>query len=62
MRKNCSSDEEKLAQIIQISERLIFETECSFNLFLEVHQIQYIGIISIQIGKNVWDLEIYRKG
>ena len=36
-------------------------TECFFNLFLEVSQIQKIITIMIQIGKNYWDLEIYRK-
>ena len=39
--------------------RTIFETECFFNLFLEVSQIQYFG--TIQIGIKNWDLETYRK-
>ena len=39
--------------------RTIFETECFFNLFLEVSQIQYFG--TIQIGIKKLDLETYRK-
>ena len=35
--------------------------ECSFNLFLEVSQIQKIRTIIIQIGKNYWDSDICRK-
>ena len=40
-------------------ERTIFETECFFNLFMEVSQ-DLIHLI-IQIGKNNWDSETYRK-
>ena len=36
-------------------------TECFFNLFLVVFQIEQIRTIIIQIGKNYWDLETYRK-
>ena len=39
----------------------IFETGYFFNLFPEVSQIEYIGPIIIQIGKNNWDLEISKK-
>ena len=35
-----------------------FGTEWFFNVFLEVSQIR---TIIIQIGKNNWDLETYRK-
>ena len=38
----------------------IFETECFFNLFLEVSLMQYIIRPRAQIGKK-WDLEAYRK-
>jgi hypothetical protein len=31
------------------------------NLFLEISEIEYNGTIQIQIGKNNWDLETYRK-
>ena len=41
--------------------RTIFDTECFFNLFLEVSQIWYIRKIQIQIGKNNWNSETYRK-
>ena len=36
-------------------------TECFFNLFLEVSQIQEIRTKRIQIGKKYWDLEMCRK-
>ena len=41
--------------------RTIFETECFFNLFLEVSQILYIRTIRIESGKYYWDLETCRK-
>jgi hypothetical protein len=41
--------------------RPIFVTEYSFNLFLEVSQIEYIRTIIIEIGKDYWDLETCRK-
>ena len=74
MRKKWSSDQEKLlkfkakgrefAKILRslaqfIKQQLV--TECFFNLFLVVFQIEQIRTIIIQIGKNYWDLETYRK-
>ena len=69
MRKNCSSDREKIFKIFEItrtiysnserSEQLLV-TECFFNLFLEVSHVSKIRKIIIQNGKNNWDLETYR--
>ena len=50
-----------IAKMEQRKVRTIFETECFFNLFLEVSQIQYFGTIQIGIKKKHWDLETYRK-
>ena len=76
MRKNCSSDREKLlkfeaegqefAKFLRSLEQFIqteqfLVTECFFNLFLEVSQISKNITIIIQIGENYWDLEICRK-
>ena len=67
MRKNCSSVREKIlkfeaegqecAKFMRSLEQFIqtvngFETECFFNLYLEVSQIKYIRTIRIQIGKK----------
>ena len=69
--KKCSSDWEKLlkfeAEVTKTmkknSERSeqFLVTECFFNLFLEVSQLSKNRTIIIQIGKNYWDLEIFRK-
>ena len=43
--------------------RTVFKTECFFNWFLEVPQIQSNSleqVYLIQIGKNIWDI-FYRK-
>ena len=32
-----------------------------FNLFMKVHQMQYIWTIRIQIGESIWDLGTYMK-
>ena len=80
MRKNCSSDREKLlkfkaesrefAKFLRSLEQFIqtvkgqnnfWLTECFFNLFLEISQISKNRTIIIQIGKNYWGLEIFRK-
>ena len=37
------------------------ESECFFNLFMEVSQIWYSRTIRIQIGKKYWHFEICRK-
>ena len=47
-------------QKIWDKEKIFFETECFFNLFLEVSQVKYIRTIRIQIEKNNWDLETCR--
>ena len=77
VRKNCSSDQEKLLRlkaknfpIFEIT-RTIYSnsewleqflvTEWFFNLFLEVSQISKNWTIIIQIGKKYWDLKICRK-
>ena len=39
----------------------MFGTECFFNLFLGVSQIQYVKMIEVQIGNDNWDSETYRK-
>ena len=61
VRKNCSSDQEKV---------LKFEAEgLEFSKFLRsleqfiqtVSQISKHRTLVFQIGKNYWDLEIYRK-
>ena len=39
----------------------MFETECFYNLFLEISQIWIIRKIRIQIGKNNLDSETYWK-
>ena len=63
MRKICSGDRENLLKFeaggqelakVSNSERSnqFFETECFFNLFLKVFQIQYIRTIRIKIGKE----------
>ena len=76
VRKNCSSDWEKLLKFQaegqeflrslehlfeQEKGRKVFEKEWFFNLFLDVSQIWYFGTIQFQIGKNNWDLETCRK-
>ena len=65
MRKNCSSDREKLLKFeAEGRERSaqFLVTECFFfNLFPEVSQISKNITIIIQIGKNYWDLETCRK-
>ena len=47
--------------ILTVKVQIIFETGYFFNLLPEVSQIEYIGPIIIQIGKNNWDLEISKK-
>ena len=79
VRKNCSSDGEKLLKfeaegresgnclrsleqfILPVKGQTNFYNRMLFNLFLEVSQNEYIRTIRIQIGKNNFDLETYRK-
>ena len=71
VRKNCSSDREKLfAKFLRSLEQFIQTvkgrknfcfTECFSNLFVEVSHIKRIRTIQIQIGRNYWDLETCSK-
>ena len=76
MRKNCSSDREKLlkfetegqefAKFLRSLEQFIqteqfLVTESFFNLFLVVSHVSKFRTIIIQIGKKNWDLETCRK-
>ena len=58
MRKNCSSDREKLEQFYANSERSeqFLATECFFNLCLEISQISKNRRIITQIGKKLLGL------
>ena len=77
MRNNCSSDQEKLlkfkaegqelAKFLRSLEQFILPVKgqtnfCNRMLFsLKVFHIKYIRTVRIEIGKNYWDLETYRK-
>ena len=76
MRKNCSSDREKLLTLeaecreFEITRTIYSNSErseqfsiaeCFFNLFLEVSHVQQIRTLKIQIGKKYWDLKTCKK-
>ena len=63
MRKNCSSDREKLLRF-EAEGREFSKFLRSLEQFIQTGKISQISknrTIIIKIGKNYWDLETYRK-
>ena len=50
----------EFAKILRSIEQIIRTEKCQYN-FWKISKIQYIIAISIQMEKNDWDLEAYRK-
>ena len=50
----------EFAKILRSIEQIIRTEKCQYN-FWKISKIQYIIAISIQMEKNNWDLEAYRK-